>query len=152
MKNLFRVIVLPLACLLTATETAAQIYECIDADGRIEFAQKCSPGTVRQREVAKTGNGAQEGAPAPAPNYKEEEAAFQRRQREREAQEKKEQANQKAAAKRCDSARSRLSSLERARRVTNGTDPKTGEPRYLDDAERAAAMQKARDVVAANCK
>lgn len=152
MKKLFPVLWVLFVSPLVATEAAAQIYECIDADGRIEFAQKCSPGTVRQREVAKTGNSAQDSAPPTGPNYKEEEAAFQRRQREREAQEKKEQANQKAAQKRCDSARSRLSSLERARRVTNGTDPKTGEPRYLDDNERAAATQKARDAVAANCK
>lgn len=131
---------------------SAQIFECVDAGGKIEFAQKCSPGTVRQREVAKSGAGNLDGAAPPQTSYKDEEQAFRRRQLEREAEEKKERTAAAAAEKRCTAARSRLTSVENARRVRGDNDPQTGQPRYLDDNERASATQKARDSVAAYCK
>ena len=135
-----------------APAASAQILECIDAGGKIEFAQKCSPGTVRQREVAKSGAGSLDGAAPPQTSYKEEEQAFRRRQIEREAAEKKERAAAEAGEKKCAAARSRVVSLENARRVRGGNDTQTGQARYLDDNERAAAVQQARDSVAANCK
>jgi hypothetical protein len=131
---------------------SAQIFECIDAGGKLEFAQKCSPGTVRQREVAKSGTGSLDGAAPPQASYKEEEQAFRRRQYEREAEETKERTAAAAAEKKCAAARAHLTSIENARRVRGGSDPQTGQVRYLDDNERAAATQKARDSVAANCK
>ena len=130
----------------------AQIYECIDAGGKVEFAQKCAPGTLRQREVAKAGAGNVDGAAPPQTSYKEQEHAFRQRQFEREQQEAKANAAAKAAERNCASARSHLVSLENARRVRGGSDPQTGQPHYLDDSERAAAVQKARDSVTANCK
>ena len=139
-----------LACISSATP--AQIYECIDANGKFEFTQKCAPGTVRQREVAKTGGGNSDAASQPRISYQEQEHAFRQRQFEREAKERKELAATEAAAKQCNSARVHLVSIENARRVKGGNDPKTGEARYLDDNERAAATQKARDAVSANCK
>jgi hypothetical protein len=131
---------------------SAQIFECVDAGGKIEFAQKCSPGTVRQREVAKSGAGNLDGAAPPQTSYKEEEQAFRRRQYEREAEENKERTAAATAEKKCAAARSRVVSLENARRVRGGNDPQTGQARYLDDNERAAAVQQARDSVAAYCK
>ena len=131
---------------------AAQIFECIDAGGKLEFAQKCSPGTIRQREVAKSGTGSLDGAAPPQTSYKEEEQAFRRRQYEREAEEKKERTTAAAAEKKCAAARSRLLSLENARRLRSGNDPQTGQPHYLDDNERVAAVQQARDNMSANCR
>ena len=132
---------------------AAQIFECIDAEGKREFTQKCAPGTVRQREVSKAGaSNLTGGASAPQSSYKEEEFAFRQRQLEREANEAKAKAAADEAASRCQSARSRLVMLENARRVSGGIDPQTGQTRYLDDNERVAAVQKARDAVSAYCK
>ena len=48
-----------------STGASAQIYECIDGGGKVEFAQKCAPGTMRQREVAKAGSGNVDGAAPP---------------------------------------------------------------------------------------
>ena len=143
-----------LSCTLAGISTgaSAQIYECIDAGGKVEFAQKCAPGTIRQKEVAKAGAGNLDGAAPPQTSYKEQEHAFRQRQFEREQQEAKANAAAKAAERNCAAARSHLVSLENARRVKSGSDPQTGQPRYLDDTERAAAVQKARDSVAANCK
>ena len=131
---------------------SAQIFECIDAGGKREFAQKCAPGTVRQREVAKTGAGNLDPATPPRTSYQEEEQAFRRRQMEREASDAKAAAQAANAEKRCQNARAQLASVESARRLYSGSDPKTGERRYLDDNERAVATQKARDAVAASCK
>ena len=131
----------------------AQILECIDANGKREFAQKCAPGTVKQREVSKAGAGnLNEGGVPAQPSYKEEEFAFRQRQMEREAKESKEKTAADRAAVNCQNARARLNGIESARRVTTGTDPQTGQPRYLDDSERAAATQKARDAVSTYCK
>jgi hypothetical protein len=131
---------------------SAQIFECIDAAGKIEFTQKCALGTVRQREVAKSGAGNLDGAAPPQTSYKEQEQAFRRRQLDREAEEAKERAAAADAEKKCRNARARLVSIENARRVSGGSDPQTGERRYLDDNERAAATQKVRDAVAAYCR
>jgi hypothetical protein len=132
---------------------AAQIFECIDAAGKREFTQKCAPGTVRQREVAKTGAGnLTEGASQPQTSYKDEEFAFRQRQIEREASESKAKAAADEMARRCINAQSRLNSLENARRVTAGIDPQTGQTKYLDDNERVAMTAQARDAVANYCK
>ena len=132
---------------------AAQIFECIDAAGKREFTQKCAPGTVRQREVAKAGAGnLTEGASQPQTSYKDEEFAFRQRQIERETNETKARAAAEEMAKRCVAARSRLNSLENARRVTAGIDPQTGQTRYLDDNERVAMTAQAREAVANYCK
>ena len=131
---------------------SAQIFECIDANGKKEFAQKCSPGTVKQREVAKGGASNSSASSPPQTSYKEEEYAFRQRQMEREANEAKARVAAEDAAKKCEAARARLTGTENARRLTTGTDPQTGQIRYLDDNERAAATGKARDAVSAYCK
>ncbi len=131
---------------------SAQIFECIDANGKKEFAQKCAPGTVKQREVAKGGASNPAGGAPPQTSYKEEEFAFRQRQLEREANETRARSAAADAAKNCHTARARLAAIENARRVTSGSDPQTGQPRYLDDNERAAATHKARDSVSAYCK
>ena len=131
----------------------AQIFECLDADGKREFAQKCAPGTVKQREVSPASESNPVAGKVPAqPSYKDEEIGFRQRQIEREAKEAKEKAAAAAADKKCQNARSHLAAIESARRVRGAADPKTGETRYLDDNERATATQKARDAVTANCK
>jgi len=56
----------PSAALLTVSvHLRAQILECIDADGKREFTQKCAPGTVKQREVSKAGASNLDAASAP---------------------------------------------------------------------------------------
>ncbi len=131
---------------------AAQIFECIDGGGKLEFAQKCAPGTVRQREVSKAGAASLESGSPPQTSYQEQEHAFRQRQFAREAAEAKSRDAAESAEKKCVAARSHLVSIENARRVSGGNDPQTGQPRYLDDNERAAATQKAREAVAAYCK
>ena len=136
----------------SSASASAQIFECIDANGKLEFTQKCAPGTVRQREVAKTGAGNPYAASHPKTSYQEQEHAFRQRQFEREANERKEHAAIETAVKKCTAARTHLVSIQNARRVRGGNDPKTGEAQYLNDNERVAVTQKARDAVSTYCE
>ena len=145
-----------LGLLITPASAFAQIFECIDSAGNTEFAQKCSPGTVKQREVVNAATTNSKGDNAqPQKSYKDEEAGFRQRQLEREqaeANDVKARAAAEAAIKKCKDAQSRLVAVENARRLSGGIDPQTGERKFLNDDERAAATQKARDNVATACK
>ena len=143
--------------LLTMPAVAfAQIFECVDSTGNIEFAQKCSPGTVKQREVVNAATTNSKGDNAqPQKSYKDEEAGFRQRQLEREqadANDAKARSAAEAAIKKCKDAQSRLVAVENARRLSGGIDPQTGERKFLNDDERAAATQKARNEVAKLCQ
>ncbi|MEO7728017.1 MAG: DUF4124 domain-containing protein [Burkholderiales bacterium] len=151
-KNLIRLAVLSILMLLPL-RAPAQIYECLDADGRREFAQKCSPGTVSTREVSTAGATSPDvGAPAKSSSYKQQEIEFQQRRIQREDKDAKEKAATADAARKCKNAQYRLSQLEITRRLPNGKDPKTGDVIYLTQDERAAEIKKAQDGVAASCK
>ncbi len=136
--------------MLMPLRASAQIYECLDAEGRREFAQKCSPGTVSKREVSKAGGPE---APAASPlDYKQKEAEFQQRRMQREDKESKEQAAAAEAARKCKTQQYRVTELESVRRMPNGKDPQTGEVRYLNQEERATELKKAQEAAATFCK
>ena len=139
--------------MMLCARAPAQIFECIDADGKKEFTQKCAPGTVKQRQVSKGGTSNLSGGNAPPQtSYRAEDNAFRQRQIEREANETKAKVVAAEAVGKCQRAQSQLVSMESASRLTASPDPQTGERRVLDDNERAAATQKVRDAVAAYCK
>lgn len=139
--------------MMLCARAPAQIFECIDADGKKEFTQKCAPGTVKQRQVSKGGTSNLSGGNAPPQtSYRAEDNAFRQRQIEREANETKAKVVAAEAVGKCQRAQSQLVSMESASRLTASPDPQTGERRVLDDNERAAATQKAREAVAMYCK
>ena len=89
-----------------STGTHAQILECIDAQGRKEFASTCPPGTVSQKERRPKGDTST--TPAPQPDWQEQERAFQQRRLQRDAAEAdaaKKQHQEQLAQGRCASAR-----------------------------------------------
>lgn len=151
--NFIRVALLGMLTLLPL-RAPAQIYECLDAEGRREFAQTCSPGTLSKREVSPAGAATPDTA-APAKSssaYKQKEVEFQQRRMQREEKDAQEKAANADAARKCKNAQYRLSELESTRRLPNGKDPKTGDVIYLTQDERAAELKKAQDGVAASCK
>jgi len=142
---------LGLLCFLLAVPiwSAAQIFECTDASGVKEFAPKCGPGTVKQRQISQGGTSplnSETSAPA-AKTYKEQEAEFQQRRLE------KQEAEAKATAKagECIKKRVHLRNLETAPRA--GTvNPTSRERKILSDDERKAEIEKTRDWIAQSCK
>ena len=138
-----------------ATGVAAQQFRWVDKDGRVQYGDTPPPG-VKATRLRPPPPGT---APAPSSAAKKDgekalspDAAFRKRQQEREASEKKSaQASAEADLKRqnCESAQAQVRSIQSGQRIS--TVDKTGERVYLDDAQVASELARAREAVAANC-
>jgi hypothetical protein len=146
--------------LFMASAACAQVYECIDAKGRKEYAQVCSAGTVKETRIKERplGNATaidaapQAGAPQPK-SLAEQEAEFRKRHIERqEAEAKALREREEASANQanCASARAELKFLQDGRRFARA-DPVTGERVYVDEDYRASAIVKAQEAVTSWC-
>lgn len=148
MKNLL----LSLAMTLLPLTAHAQIMKCIGANGRVEFAASCPPGTKAQSTGIPNNPGS---APAsPQKSLADRDAEFRKRQIEQQDSAKKaeEKAQEKADLKQnCESAQGYLKGLQSGARAAK-TDPATGERVFLEDAERAAEIARAQRAVETNCK
>lgn len=157
-----------LVCLLLAAPAAAQ-WAWRDENGRLVFSDRPPPAGVKAESIVR-----QPGAPAaPRPatidagdakagvkgetqsapkTIAEREMEFRKRQQERAEAERKQAEEQAQAARRaqeCERARGYLRSLEEGHRIAR-TDAQ-GNREVLDDAQRAAEIQRMREVVARNC-
>ena len=138
-----------------ATGVAAQQFRWVDKDGRVQYGDTPPPG-VKATRLKPPPPGT---APAPSAAAKKDgekalspDAAFRKRQQEREASEKKSaQASADADMKRqnCESAQAQVRSIQSGQRIS--TVDKTGERVYLDDAQVATELARAREAVTANC-
>ncbi len=157
-----------LMCLLLATPAAAQ-WAWRDENGRLVFSDRPPPADVKAESIVRQ-PGAQ-AAPLPATTdagdakaaakgetkagpktIAEREMEFRKRQQERAEAEKKladEQAQAARKSQECERARGYLRSLEEGQRIAR-TDSQ-GNREVLDDAQRAAEIQRMREVVARNC-
>ncbi len=154
-----RLVTLCAAMLLTST-AAGQIFECVDAKGRKEFAQSCPPGTVKETKLLSSGagaaaSGAASSSAAPATKtLTERDADFRKRARERQENElkaEKEKADAKVAERNCIDARGQLKQLQDGSRI-GVTDPNTGERGFLEDKDRPAEIGRAQKAVDVWCK
>jgi hypothetical protein len=116
----------------------AQVLECIDSQGRKEFASVCPPGTMSQKELRAKGQATV--SEAPQQDWQEQERAFQQRRLQRESAEadaEKKRAQQQNAERRCASAQRAMEQLKSGRRL-RWVDKATGERNVMTDAEHAA--------------
>ena len=133
----------------------AQQYKWVDKDGRVRYGDVPPPG-VKAKPLRPPSGPAQpsQDAGAKAPRTAaEQDAEF--RKRRLEAQREQEKQAQAAEAERgrqenCANSRQLLATLESGERVVR-TDPKTGERAFLDDAQRAGEITKARKLVSDWC-
>ena len=156
--------------LLAASCAQAQVYKCIDAEGKVVYSQIPCPANTKSETISRRVDSAP-AAPAPAPSSAAEKAgkedatkagtpktptdqeqAFRKRQQDREKADK--EAEQKLAeAKRkedyCRSARDRLAQFEFGGRITR-INPQ-GERVYLEDAQIEQQKAAARAEVAQAC-
>ncbi len=134
-----------LLLLLAPGLASAQVYKCVDKDGRVKYVQtKPKDGDC---------GGVQTRAPAPASDGADPLKGFSEevgKSREAEAQQrqKSEQAEAQKAA-RCAQWRQRLAALEAASKVF--TVDEQGERHYRSDRENEAQREQARQGVAAEC-
>jgi hypothetical protein len=140
------------ASLLFPAVAPAQIYECINARGAREFAQVCSPGTVRQREVMR---GDEVPAAVPEPKSSaQQDAEFRKRLQERQDAEAKVAADRAKAdevERNCTMARAQLKGLLEGQRIQR-LEPDTGARINLGDDERALETERQRTQVEQWCK
>jgi hypothetical protein len=151
---MLRVLVVGLM-LVAAAGASAQLYRWVDKDGKVRYSDTPPAGVKATTLRPPPGSY----APAPAPGDDaaakdakkgpltpaEQEAEFRKRQMEaQKSRDKDDQAGRDALAKQdnCARARESLASLESGQRIVRtGAD---GERYYIDDAQRAAEIDKAR--------
>ena len=148
-----------IACfvLLVPFASHAQLMKCVGADGRIEYAAQCPPGTRGQdtgiRSTKEGPSSSAQGAPQQN-SLAEREAQFKKRQMEADAARQKEEKKMAEAQPRreaCEQAQTYLKSLQAGNRISR-IDPKTGERVFLEDPDRPAEIARAQRSVDGNCK
>lgn len=131
----------------------AQINKCLDASGKtVGYATVCPSGT--RSEATSIKNAPHTPPAAPQNSLAERDADFRKRQLEQQdAQAKTEKKSAEAAQykRACDEARSYLKSLQERQRIAR-VDPKTGERKYLSDADYPREIAEANKAVAENCR
>jgi hypothetical protein len=157
-----------LTCVLLAAPAAAQ-WAWRDENGRLVFSDRPPPAGVKAEHIVRqpaaqpapppvTGDadGAKAGAKgepkAGSKTIADRELEFRKRQQERADAERKQAEEQAQAARKaqdCERARGYLRSLEEGQRIAR-TDAQ-GNREILDDAQRAAEIQRMREVVARSC-
>jgi hypothetical protein len=161
-------ILIAVLLLLTTGMAFGQIYKWVDANGDTHYSDRPPSGKFKSESKllssgvpeapatgSSAGTAAKTGHAAAKPKTPaEQEAEFRKRQIEKEEAEKKEQKKLADAANRhhnCEAARSYLKGLESGQRVVH-VNPDTGERSYLDDKQRAAETEHAKEQVATWCK
>ena len=126
---------------LAAPAAQAQMYKCVDAQGRVVYADKpqpgCKGGVVNiQSSPSISGEGV---TPPSVPKAAEQDADFKRRQIERERQEGLEKTAQQ---ERCQRVRQEIAWLSAGTRVARIND--AGERVFMDDATREQRLTQLR--------
>ncbi len=154
-----------LALLLAAGHAGAQMYKWIDKDGKVRYSDTPPPGAktsqvrapasgavpadpAKDAKDAKGAKGAKKGPLTPA----EQEQDYRKRQAEaqKEAAKAEQERGEKAAKQEnCERSREALRTLESGQRMAR-TDAK-GERYFLDDAQIAQEVAKARQSMQQSC-
>ena len=161
--------VLAFAALVTALPAEAQ-WKWRDKDGRITVSDRPPPREVPEKDILSKPNlPARAAAPAAAatpaaattpaaaasapPTALEREVQARKRAAEEEKAAKaraEEERNATRRAENCRQARNQLTALESGQRIARTNDK--GEREVLDDQGRAQETQRAREVIAADCR
>jgi uncharacterized protein DUF4124 len=164
---------------LTAAAPAAAQWAWKDDNGRVVYSDRPPPSSIKADKIVRQPASSQtvlppsasassasagDDSPKPAPATRtagtpstqkstaEQEMEFRKRQQERADAEKKaneEQARNAAKASDCERSKGYLRALEEGQRVVR-TDT-AGNREYLDDAQRASELERARKLVQSSC-
>jgi hypothetical protein len=156
---------LAFAALVTALPAQAQ-WKWRDKDGRITVSDRPPPREVPEKDILSKPNLPSRAAaappataPAPATAASAPPTALERevQARKRAAEEEKaakaraeEERNATRRAENCRQARNQLTALESGQRIARTNDK--GEREVLDDQGRAQETQRAREVIASDCR
>lgn len=141
------------AFLAAAFPLMAQQYKWRDESGRIRYGDVPPAGVKATPLRPPPAPSAPPAAAKPPMSAAEKDADYRKRLQETEKErEKQQQAAENAAAKRenCDRAQEYIRTIESGQRIAR-TDSR-GERYYLDDAQRAQELAKARQAAEQSCK
>lgn len=146
--------IIVLSLMLFSITAHGQLLKCIGKDGKVEYANRCPPGTRQEATGIKGSAAAPSGSEAAQKSIAEQEAEFRKRQTEKQeaealAAKKAAEAAQRQRA--CNDARAYLKSLQARNRIAR-TNPDTGEQVLLDEAGYASEIAVAQASIDANCK
>jgi hypothetical protein len=142
------------AALMAAAPASAQVYKCVDAEGKTVYLQSPCPAGQSSKVISRQAPAEEAAAPKPgakAPPTPEQ--AYQKRQKDREEADKK-SGEQGAEAKRkqeeCQRARQAAGQFESGARIAS-VDSK-GERYYLDENQVARERARTQALVNEWCK
>ncbi|MCZ8236492.1 MAG: DUF4124 domain-containing protein [Inhella sp.] len=161
------------ACLLglsLSASAASATWQWRDAQGNIQFSDRAPPPSVPDKDILKRPPGAKlpmrivsNDAPPPAsaptapatrassPEERKFHEAETKRLKQEEAQRKAvEASNAKIRAENCRVSQAQVRDLEAGTRLVRSNEK--GEREFLDDQQRAAELNRARAVVASDCR
>jgi len=162
-----RILIALLACSLSASAFAQEVYTWKDSNGRTHFADKAPLGVdakpLRGNMVPES-SGNTEDVPADASkpaaskksgpkSWEEQDRDFKQRQAEKseaEAKAKKEKAEKAEKERYCSDLRRNLAMLERGGRISRANDK--GESIPLSDSQLQAEIERNRSQLAKDCK
>jgi hypothetical protein len=164
-RRLPSIVLVALLAALCSTSAVAQ-WKWRDSTGELHVSDRPPPTDVPDKAILQRPNmpkhlvvPANDAAPASAASAAapalhgdpELEARMKRAEQERLAQQKAtDEKNAKIKADNCARAQSALRTIQSGMRLTRVNDK--GEREFLDDSQRAAEEQRARDMAAANCQ
>ncbi|HEX7641135.1 MAG TPA: DUF4124 domain-containing protein [Burkholderiaceae bacterium] len=142
-----------LALLLASACAQAQVYECIDANGRKSFTTQCPPNTVKAKEMHPEVT--DPGAPVtPREKIKALEDTYSRQRamdKAKTAEQEQQAEDARDSARACADARARLDALQSGRQAKR-VDPVTGEHVPMDDDARQSQISGLKREIADNCR
>ncbi len=143
------------ALLLVSAGAVAQVYECIDSNGKKTYAKECPTTSVKEKALDGSGVASPGAAVSPSDDkLRQANDAFQQRRAERQMQQMEEErraADARKAAQACSDARARLDMLDSGR-ASRRVDPVTGDHVSVDDNQRQADIDALNTQIAQNCK
>lgn len=156
MRAMAATLFLSASALLFAGDLVAgeYIYQWKDKSGQIVYSDNPPPGNIPSRRLRRDAVGEISGQEAaPAKSVADQELELKKRQQEqgeKQAKAEKDSANAKAKSQNCEMAKNQLAALESGQRIARFN--AKGEREYLDDAQRAAEVERTKKAVADNCQ
>src|SRR5262245_26779996 len=152
---------------LAAAVAQAQVYKCLDANGRTIYSQTPCPPSMKREAMSRggipaapaaapadapAGKAGKEGAKSGPPSVADQEQAFRKRQQDaaKAAKEADEKANvAKAKADQCNNARQRLATYSMGGRISRVD--ANGERYYMEDSQIESEKARAQADVSQLC-
>ena len=139
--------------LILAQTSLAGVYKWVDKDGNVHFGDQPPVEAKQKSEIKATGKAPAVSAPVAPANLSEKDAEFRKRQIEKSEKEKKGAEAEKLKIEkeeRCRKMKTSADEMSSGYRIYDYD--KSGQRYYLDDSQRAKAVEDAKNNYNKECK